>query len=153
MGTRPTEGLVELGNFEKAPDLLIHEGTMEHHLIEDAIKKRHSTFTEAIQQGMNCGAKNTVITHFSQRYAKFPTFEEFRDVENVAFAFDHLRMSPEDLTRVRSLMDPLGKIFPKDFSKNVSIKNSLCASSESEENSSPLETEPSKKRKRDHSLI
>ena len=37
--------LVFLG---KDSDLLIHEGSMEHGLQKDAIIKKHSTFTEAI---------------------------------------------------------------------------------------------------------
>ena len=46
------------------------------HFLQDAIVKKHSTFTEAIQEGKDMGAKFTLLTHFSQRYSKLPLLEE-----------------------------------------------------------------------------
>ena len=37
----------------------------------------HSTFTEAIRISQRMEAKQTIFTHFSQRYAKLPVLEEF----------------------------------------------------------------------------
>ena len=45
--------------------------------------KRHTTFTEAVQVAQEMEAKNAIMTHFSQRYAKIPTLEEFEEAENV----------------------------------------------------------------------
>merc|ERR1711981_661589 len=44
--TRPTEQLVE---FSLGADLLIHEATLEHYMLEDCKMKKHSTFTEAVE--------------------------------------------------------------------------------------------------------
>ena len=68
--TRPQKDLITLGTHWGPPDLLIHEATVEHHMLADAKLKRHSTFTEAIQDGKLMEAKFTLLTHFSQRYAK-----------------------------------------------------------------------------------
>lgn len=46
--TRPNRALHELGTAKgQVPDLLIHEATLEHYLLESCIAKKHSTFTEA----------------------------------------------------------------------------------------------------------
>ena len=45
--------------------------------------KRHTTFTEAVQVTQEMKAKNAIMTHFSQRYAKIPTLEEFEVADNV----------------------------------------------------------------------
>ena len=37
----------------------------------------HSTFTEAVRISQRMEAKQTIFTHFSQRYAKLPVLEEF----------------------------------------------------------------------------
>ena len=71
--TRPTAEIVTLGKRrgeEDPTDLLIHEATMGHDLREDAVAKRHSTFTEALEVAKEMGARFTVLTHFSQRYSK-----------------------------------------------------------------------------------
>ncbi|KAJ3330589.1 hypothetical protein HDU91_003536 [Kappamyces sp. JEL0680] len=59
---RPSKNLADAGI---GSDLLIHEATLPDCLLADAVKKRHSTFSEAIK------AKNILLTHFSQRFAKF----------------------------------------------------------------------------------
>jgi len=73
-------------------DLLIHEATMEDGLEDEARKKRHSTTSEAIKVGQDMGAKFTLLTHFSQRYAKIPLFnDKFSD--SVGIAFDNMQVS------------------------------------------------------------
>ena len=47
--TRPCEKFREISRWGGPPDLLIHEATMEHFMIYDAIIKKHTTFTEAIE--------------------------------------------------------------------------------------------------------
>ena len=71
--TRPNRALHDLGTSNgHFPDLLIHEATMEHHMLKSCIAKKHSTFTEAAQEGLAMKAKYTILTHFSQRYSKIP---------------------------------------------------------------------------------
>lgn len=67
--TEPSEALVQAG---AGATLLIHEATFEPLLINEARKKRHSTTVEAMDVARRMGAYSTVLTHFSQRYPKFP---------------------------------------------------------------------------------
>ena len=62
---RPSQSLVNAG---KDCDLLIHEATFEDSKQNDAIKKRHSTTSEARSIASRMKAKHTILTHFSQRY-------------------------------------------------------------------------------------
>jgi ribonuclease Z len=87
--TMPSENLVELGMNSS---LLIHEATMEDELAAEAVVKMHSTTSQAIEVGRRMNAKYTLLTHFSQRYAKLPRFNEnFSD--NVGIAFDNMLVS------------------------------------------------------------
>ncbi|XP_040574046.1 ribonuclease Z, mitochondrial [Lepeophtheirus salmonis] len=112
--TRPNSGLIDLSKNIHL-DLLIHEATMEHIMLEDAIKKRHSTFTEAINGGIALNAKATVLTHFSQRYPKFPFFDELVDHPNVGYAFDFMRVDRHTFNHTHHLMDALKTIFKEDY--------------------------------------
>jgi ribonuclease Z len=67
--TRPCAELIRAGY---GADLLIHEATFDDTRGEDAVAKRHSTVSEAIEVGMRMNARRTVLTHFSQRYPKMP---------------------------------------------------------------------------------
>ncbi|RVD87518.1 uncharacterized protein DFL_001749 [Arthrobotrys flagrans] len=67
--TRPTNGFVEIG---KDCTVLLHEATFDDELKDEALAKRHCTTSEAIQAGKDMGAKNLLLTHFSQRYPKLP---------------------------------------------------------------------------------
>ncbi|KAK6346390.1 hypothetical protein TWF730_010716 [Orbilia blumenaviensis] len=67
--TRPTKGFVEIG---KDCTVLLHEATFDDELKDEALAKRHCTTSEAIQAGKDMGAKNLLLTHFSQRYPKLP---------------------------------------------------------------------------------
>eukprot|EP00088_Acartia_fossae_P014124 TRINITY_DN1752_c0_g1_i12.p1 TRINITY_DN1752_c0_g1~~TRINITY_DN1752_c0_g1_i12.p1 ORF type:complete len:1018 (-),score=227.81 TRINITY_DN1752_c0_g1_i12:101-3154(-) len=110
--TRPVQRLIEMG---KGSDLLIHEATMEHILLKDAIVKKHSTFTEAIEAGKEMEAKFTVLTHFSQRYAKMPMLNEIEDQENVVIAFDNLTFTPANIHQIRLLYPALKAVFKNDY--------------------------------------
>lgn len=67
--TEPCQALVRDG---QGADLLIHEATFDPEMTQDARKKKHSTITEAIDIATQMNAKRTILTHFSQRYPKFP---------------------------------------------------------------------------------
>ncbi|KAI8109722.1 hypothetical protein M9434_001001 [Picochlorum sp. BPE23] len=68
--TEPCDNLVRDG---EGADLLIHEATFEPEMIQDARRKRHSTLEEAVDVSHRMNASRTLLTHFSQRYPKFPT--------------------------------------------------------------------------------
>lgn len=70
--TRPCSELVELG---KDATILIHEATFENMLIDEAIKKQHSTTIEALSQATKMNAFRCILTHFSQRYPNAPPLE------------------------------------------------------------------------------
>lgn len=86
--TMPSENLINLG---MNCDILIHEATMEDELEHEAITKMHSTTSQAIEVGRNMNAKYILLTHFSQRYAKLPRFNE-NFGENVGIAFDNMHV-------------------------------------------------------------
>jgi ribonuclease Z len=63
--TRPCWGSVELA---QNADLLIHEGTFDATMAEDAVAKGHSTVVEAAQIALEAAVRQLVITHISPRY-------------------------------------------------------------------------------------
>ncbi|KAG7857511.1 hypothetical protein KL939_003399 [Ogataea angusta] len=63
--TRPRQGFAKIGYD---CDLLVHESTLEDDKYQDAIEKRHSTTSEAVQMGILMKTKKLLLTHFSQRY-------------------------------------------------------------------------------------
>ena len=87
--TMPSPSLVKLGMDS---DILIHEATMEDDLAAEAVIKMHSTMSQAIQIGKEMNAKYTLLTHFSQRYAKIPRGCEHFD-SDVGIAFDNMVVS------------------------------------------------------------
>jgi ribonuclease Z len=72
--------------------LLIHEATLEDELLEEAKSKLHSTTSQAIEVGQRMGAKFTLLTHFSQRYAKLPRLNA-SFTKDVGIAFDNMQVS------------------------------------------------------------
>jgi ribonuclease Z len=93
---RPSRQFAELG---RGAHLLLHECTFEDELGGDALAKKHSTLSEALDVGRQMGARRILLTHFSQRYPKLPVVDEKalekgeggKDVE-VLFAFDMMRV-------------------------------------------------------------
>lgn len=53
----------------------VRQATFEDDLVGEAIAKRHSTTGEAVGIGARAGAYRTILTHFSQRYAKLPVID------------------------------------------------------------------------------
>ncbi|KPM06758.1 ribonuclease Z, mitochondrial-like protein [Sarcoptes scabiei] len=105
-------------------DLLIHEATMNDNLLKEANAKRHSTISQAIEVGRNIGAKFTVLTHFSQRYAKMAPINLIKDPslasyieKNVIIAFDFLQISFNHLDELVALKKPLQIYFKEEIDK------------------------------------
>lgn len=106
----PSEALVELGMNSH---VLIHEATMEDELEDEAKLKMHSTISQAIRQGELMGAKHTILTHFSQRYAKLPRMEYTPD-KQVGIAFDNMAVTMGELKTLNLLYPTLKLMFSED---------------------------------------
>ncbi|XP_053694596.1 ribonuclease Z, mitochondrial [Sabethes cyaneus] len=91
--TMPCQDLVTLGQNST---VLIHEATMEDELEAEARVKMHSTLSQALEQGKKMNAKYTLLTHFSQRYAKIPRIESELG-NNIGIAFDNMEVTLADL--------------------------------------------------------
>eukprot|EP00092_Neocalanus_flemingeri_P001499 GFUD01001600.1.p1 GENE.GFUD01001600.1~~GFUD01001600.1.p1 ORF type:complete len:865 (+),score=362.31 GFUD01001600.1:341-2935(+) len=116
--TRPCQAFRDICTWGGGPDLLIHEATMEHFMRYDALIKKHSTFTEAIQEGEVMGAKFTLLTHFSQRYSKMPTLGEIAGKANVGIAFDNMVVRPDNMKMIPSMYPALVR-FLWDFQEEL----------------------------------
>jgi len=108
--TRPYQPFHDICMWGGAPDLLIHEATMEHFMMYDALIKKHSTFTEAIEVGEKVGAKFTLLTHFSQRYAKMPSLEEIQGKPDVGITFDTMVVRPDNMKMIPSIYPALARL-------------------------------------------
>lgn len=94
--TRPCAQLDAIG---KDCTILIHEATFEDNLVTEAVDKKHSTTTEAIQSAINMNARYLLMNHFSQRYPKIPVFDsKYNDRTGVAF--DLMSVRPESFNRL-----------------------------------------------------
>ena len=100
----------------KGSDLLIHEATLDNELIEDAIKKRHSTINEAINVSNAMEAKKLILTHFSQRYPKLPSMDNNIKVEanEFCFAFDGMIIPYNTLGKQKEVFPMLSKAFAEE---------------------------------------
>ncbi|EGC32915.1 hypothetical protein DICPUDRAFT_155078 [Dictyostelium purpureum] len=110
--TRPSKLLVAAG---KNSDLLIHEATFTDEYQEDAVAKRHSTFSEALGVAKDMKAKQTILTHFSQRYPSVirltqsnnlkigDNYEPVNTNRPYALAYDLVRFSPSDFSLLQEL--------------------------------------------------
>ncbi|KAI2471501.1 hypothetical protein F4781DRAFT_387126 [Annulohypoxylon bovei var. microspora] len=118
---RPSNEFIEIG---KGATLLIHESTFDDELQGDAIAKKHSTMSEAIDVGRRMGARRVLLTHFSQRYQKVPTMEDNFETrpdaqdgekaqpdEVILVAFDYMRVKLGDFRKAKAFLPTLQKLF------------------------------------------
>ncbi|CAZ83916.1 unnamed protein product [Tuber melanosporum] len=107
--TRPTEGFVEIGQNSI---VLLHEATFDDELLPEAIAKKHSTTSEAINAGKEMGAKNIILTHFSQRYPKLPILSAAEEGgPEVLVAFDLCRVRLGDVKRFGTFLPALRELY------------------------------------------
>jgi len=90
--------------------LLIHEATLEDELVEEAKSKLHSTTSQAIEVGQRMGAKFTLLTHFSQRYAKLPRLNA-SFTKDVGIAFDNMQVRVNSMKPL--FVIPICVVFPQ----------------------------------------
>lgn len=112
--TRPCENM---RNAAKECTLLIHEATFENGLEHEAVSKKHSTTAEALEIGST--AYLNILTHFSQRYPKVPSFNEDDGIasergQNAMIAFDLMRVDFKDLTRLPLLLPRIRELFSEN---------------------------------------
>ncbi|KAF7759808.1 hypothetical protein Agabi119p4_11503 [Agaricus bisporus var. burnettii] len=77
--TRPTINLVKLGY---GTDLLIHEASLKKGAEELALKRGHSTITQAIHVGHDMRAKNVLLTHLPPYAVTLPSTHLAKQYEN-----------------------------------------------------------------------
>lgn len=110
---RPSEKLVKVGH---GADLLVHEATFEDGMEEEAVLKMHSTVSEALSIAKRMDTKACILTHFSQRYPRIPPLRE-EDSQlpfPVAFAFDFMKVNPENIGIASKLTSSLRMLYPDD---------------------------------------
>lgn len=88
---RPSSLFAKIGMYST---LLIHEATFQDDMAGSAISKKHSTTSEAIRVGRQMRARMTLLTHFSQRYAKI---SKTGPKSKTPFQRDSVPTAPKDL--------------------------------------------------------
>lgn len=63
--TRPCSGELELA---RGADVVVHEATFKHELLDNAHKYFHCTATQAASLALEAGAGTLILTHISSRY-------------------------------------------------------------------------------------
>ncbi|KAI9050107.1 hypothetical protein LZ554_006250 [Drepanopeziza brunnea f. sp. 'monogermtubi'] len=91
--------------------LLIHEATFDDILLNDAIAKKHSTTSEALDIGRKMNARRILLTHFSQRYQKIPVMDKEGKDQVAIVAFDYMRCKIEDFAKLDAFKDALVKLY------------------------------------------
>ncbi|TLD04806.1 uncharacterized protein PgNI_09414 [Pyricularia grisea] len=109
---RPSDEFVHIG---QGSTLLIHEATFETEKQGDAIAKKHSTMSEAMDVARRMKARRVLMTHFSQRYASIPRDIARRNSADgdmiVLFAFDHMRAKLGEFTEAVEFLPALQKMY------------------------------------------
>ena len=107
--TRPCPALIEAG---RGASLLIHEATLEDGLLDHAIAKKHCTVSEALEVSDKMNPNFTILTHFSQRYPKIPSFLMADQLHSrVAIAFDCMSVSLKQLNQLHKFLPAMRDIF------------------------------------------
>ena len=106
---RPSTQFVEIG---QGATLLIHEATFDDELQGDAVAKKHSTTSEALDVGKRMNARRILLTHFSQRYQKIPVMGSEDGKDQVAMvAFDYMRVKIGDIAKLEAFKPALMKLY------------------------------------------
>ena len=107
--TRPCPELVQAG---RGVSLLIHEATFEDGLVDRAVAKKHCTVSEALEISDKMKPEFTILTHFSQRYPKIPSFLMADQLHSrVAIAFDCMSVNLKRLDELHSFLPVMRDIF------------------------------------------
>ena len=107
--TRPCKAFVEASMHS---DIFIHEATFNDSMELEAEQRQHCTASQAIQCFKASGSKYGILTHFSQRYPKYP--EVVDSSENIAIAFDGMHFFFDQITSKHSHLACLRDFFLLD---------------------------------------
>jgi ribonuclease Z len=129
---RPSVDLVEIG---RDATVLIHEATLADSQPQEALDKKHSTTSEAINIGKKMNAKYVLLTHFSQKWSKVPEFvlawdevvgqeriERDEKFANVGIAFDHMRVRVGDIWKLPLMYPCFQEIYSDEKERRSWIK-------------------------------
>ncbi|KAL0223110.1 hypothetical protein P9112_002500 [Eukaryota sp. TZLM1-RC] len=90
---RPNSNFSE--NFAKKSDIFIHEATFGDDLIQEAVSKKHSTVSEALNMGILSQSSVILLSHFSQRY---PRLVSTKNSVNFLPVMDYFYLPFDDLS-------------------------------------------------------
>lgn len=108
--TQPCQALLDAG---ADATLLVHEATLEDDMIQEALEKRHSTTKQAIEVGIQMRAARILLTHFSQRYPKIPTYSDHFS-SRTSLAFDLMEIRFNQLQWLPALTPAFAWMFDAD---------------------------------------
>ncbi len=107
--TRPCDSLITSAH---ECDLLVNEATMSDDLLDEAILRKHCTISEAIDVAIKSKAKRTLLTHFSQRYAKGALNVDKSVYEAVTMGVDLFRFPLSEFDKAASYTHLLPVLLP-----------------------------------------
>ena len=94
--------------------MLIHEATLEDGLEKDALMKKHTTTSQAMEIGQKTNTWRTILTHFSPRYQKIAETSD-KNIQNKALiAFDHMRVTIGNLEWAYQMVHLYSKLLSND---------------------------------------
>ena len=110
--------------------MLIHEATFQEGLEVDALIKKHTITSQAIEIAKLAGAWRLVLTHFSPRYQKVTELSDKEMDPHTLISFDHMRVSfsqlewaPEVVKIYRALLSNEDVYTEMEESKNEESKD------------------------------
>ncbi|MDO7904934.1 ribonuclease Z [Paenibacillus sp. JX-17] len=93
--TRPAPNVVPLA---RGADVLVHEATFLHELVDTAYEYHHSTAVQAAEAAKQAGVGQLIMTHFSSRYKDLdeltPLLEEARGIFPASFVAEEHKLYP-----------------------------------------------------------
>ena len=119
--TRPNNNFF---NYTMHSTLLIHEGTFDSEMTEDAEEKMHSTVGQAISIGEENMSKYIAITHFSPRYMKTYSYKEEFDKKKILFTNDYLSFGLNELPVAYKYLKSFDEVI-NNIDENKKKKNIL----------------------------
>ena len=108
--TRPCTNLINAG---LNATVLIHEATFDDTMMDDAIKKRHSTVSEALNVGKSMQAYSVILTHFSQRYPQIvqkksnKVKESHENADNGSHGIEKAVVATKTKENLNTYIDPI----------------------------------------------
>ena len=94
----------------------------------EARNKLHSTTAEALRVGRNMGAYRTLLTHFSQRYAKVPVMREVCGNQGAIVAFDLMCLDLSQLAKAPACCERIARLSARENWGDEVEEDACCES-------------------------